>query len=931
MSNVPYKNTKQKYPYKVTQKVRAAFNMSDEPIEEEGGWQGYFHFQDPTTLKPNTLTYPSVNCMIPYKDKIVPRLGTTLLGQKYTTGKNWPIIGHKKRFATMSGIEVEVRVTQSDDANLKDIIEVLYPDPVTDVLTWYKITQLTNSLTPAVGKLGMEARYYFDSWFDTNLNPALSLNLPRLVGTNGTTQVLNWTGGMAPIVSFIANTSITTTAGVSWASLGFVSPALGGSGVIVINGLPYTITGGWATDTLTTASTTGIANNDVAFSQIQVDTAPIAFDVCRQNQNYMFYGSWFSRKLFMSNGFEKDPTQIITNAQAVQNDLVVGTTDYSGTGQHTYTVTIDSVNPEIDQQTFISGGQGNLNDAHYNTGSYSGTAGITNTYNVLMVANLDITITTADIVGGPFLVGDIVRGSVTLAEGQITAILVTGTFTTFALNVLTSNSFDDNDTLQDLRDTGTTSGVSTLAIINQNWFTYTKNGATVTIAGATVNPVPNGTQTLTDGLTITFSNYFGHAVGDSWQLIINRGGADTFQYKIDGASPVATHVPITGAAQSLGSNINITFVNKTGHTLGDTWTITATQGVTKAWINFYYTLPVRAPGEGYVYQLPSNFWAMEPQESEMYVNTTYGYWSYVTTQLSADLQSESVSLTPLKQSSTSKVIFPYMISHLDNDIIYVTTNKTLDLIGRLELIQLPQIDSLSQPVQLDFDGLSFKNGSMEYFNKQLFITSPDEGMMLVYDDKPKNKYWQPPQVIPENGILSIVGNTLISHSNVRNQTFNLFTGRSGDTGSNYTVVAQTPYWSMGDRWGQKSTNRTFIEGYITGAPEMKLVTYLGINGCGGIFPNDVKPTVCISPTNAPFGEGAFGKHSNGSGDPIANSSYFNAINPDFDPILTYYFISLRAQCTATNHSYSWLTLGVNRVVANVGNDQLINTGEIPLD
>lgn len=927
MPKPPYQGEKQVYPQKVTVKLRQAFITADQPNEELGKWLGYFRFQDPTVQSENSLTYPSQNCFIPTKDKIVPRLGSALLGQPYTSGHAWPIIGNKKRFATMSGIEVEVRVEKTDDAELKDIISVLYPDPNTDIPTWYQVTENVNPLTPAVGKLGMNPRYYFDDWFDTDLNPALSLNLTRLIGTNGTIQVLSWTGGIAPIVSLVVNTSITTTAGVTWASLGFVDPSLGGTGNIIISGTAYAITSGWGTDTLNLADTTGISVNDVAIAQIQSDNAPIPVDVCRQNDNYMFYGAWNSRKLYMSNGFGKDPTEIITAAQAVQNDLVIGTTLYTGTGQHTYQVTIDSVNPPVSTQTFTSGGSGNLNDGVFDTSGYTGTPGETNVYSVLIVGDAALI---TSVTSGTFAQGETVKGSISGAEGVIVYMLAgSGTTLTLGLAMLTVNGFQNTDVVTGLSSGAAASmAASANTILADNFFTLMKNGAVVnTNTGAGSRRVSvlinSGPITLTDGLTITFANNQGHAVGDSFQLTINQGGADTFQYQIDGGAPAATIVPITGAAQSLGDGVTISFVNTTGHTLGDTWTITATQGVTKAWINFYYTLPTRIPGEGYIYQLPSNFWTMAPQESEMYVNTTYGDWSYVTTKLSSDLQSETVSLTPLKQTSSSKVIFPYMIDYLDNDLLYVTTEKTLDLIGRQELVQLPQIANLSQPVALDFQELSFEDGSMEYWDKKSWITSPHEGKMLCYDNLPENKYWQPPQVFPENGILSIYGNKLISHSSLRNETNTLYVGTSGDNGSNYTVRARTPYLSKGNRWGMKSANMTFVEGHVTGAPPMQMNVLLGINGCSGMRPHDIKPVVCIAPNRVPFGQSSFGTHPFASN--IAEStSYFNEIYQRYDPILNYYFMAFELSCITTNHSYDWLTIGLNSVIGNIGNNKFKN-------
>ncbi len=920
---IPYRAAKEQYPYRVTAKIRGAFSTGDQPNSILANWQGYFRNTDKTILPPNTLTFPSINCFIPNKDRIVPRLGTTQLGQAFTNA--WPAIGHKKRFATMGGIEVEVRVNKSDDTNLKDIITVLYPNPVSGFLQWYQITENVNPLP-----VGLH-RYYMDDWFDTNLNPAKSLNLSRLIWVNGLAQIFSWTGGIAVIGSLVTNTSITTVGGVTWASLGFVDPAIdpSSSGNIIVNGVKYVITGGYATDTLTLTNTSGISVNDIATSEIQMASAPVGFDSCRQNKNYMFYGSWNSRRYFMSNGFSHDATQEITAVQAFQNDLVLDqSSQYTGTGSHIYRVTIDGVFPAINTNDQIFVGTTGANGSYFDTTAYSGGTA-QHIYRIAIIADSVLTLVAG---AGVFSDGE---GLVCTNGGVVTAtlkVVAGGNLAGGALITQTiSGTVSPGDTV-----TGTSTGTvrTCLAFLYHNSAQFFKDNIQIVglpgmfndgiIFGVIQMALPQ-TFNLIDGLTFVNSQIGGNTAGDYYQLTIQKQPAspDTFQWQIDGGTPVATGVSITGGNQTLNDGIQISFVNTTGHALGDYWDITVNQAVTQAWTSFYYTLPVRKPGEGYIYQLPSNFWTHAPQEEQMYVNTKYGYWSYVTTQLSADLQSEAVSLTPLKQASSSKVIFPYMISYLEDYIIYVTENKKLDMIGRQKLLQLPQTRSLSQPVAQDFLEASFEDGSMEYLDQRLWLTSPKDDVMFCYDNQPLNKYWQPPQVIPENGILSILGNTLISHSNITQNSFNLFDGTDGDLGSNYTVRARTAYFSNGNRWAWKNANKSFIEGYVSGLPPMTLSMYQEVEGCGGIFTHPIKPMVCLIPDHAPFGEGPLGSHQNGS-DTFQQDSHFYEIYPKFEPILEYRLGALQFECTTTNHSYSLLSMGLNNIVSNRGNTDLLN-------
>ena len=1127
MPILPYQESKEQYPYRVTQKLRSAFAMGDQPTEQLGGWIGYFHQQDPTTYpegKDNLLTYPSINCFIPFRDKIVPKLGTTLLGAPFTEDKDWGCIGHMKKYGTMSGIETEIRVTQSGDANLRDILKIWCPDFINGVrqstYSWKQITLNNNPLPFGTHE------YYFDQWFDTDLNPAQALNLSRAIWTNGTTNIYSWTGGIAPIVSIVPGISISTVSGVSWESQGFVDPAFDNSlnGTITINGEAYTVLGGWETDTLRLASTTGISVNDVAFSQIQSVPTPVnisgiiahgtvtlvpatggitfqpgeeiiggtsgatafitsdvggfmilygikqgtggyfqtneiitgvtskafttvasftetsynqlVFDMCRNNLGYMYYGSWNTMKVYQSNQFNKSPTEYITNSQAIQNDLVIGTTDYTGTGQNVYRVTIDSVFPIDNTQSYIpTGNSQGLNDGLFDTTCYIASPNFIkpNIYRINVMADATLVFSTS--LSPTFVPGETVYGTLSAAEGIVIAVITNAGKTNLGVQMTTSNMFQYNEPVIG---STTTTGGTLIQAQYQNWVQYINSQNVVVnintgIGSLPISPINSvNSFTLTDGLTFKFANFRGHSVGDSFQLSINQGGYDTFKWQINGGNPVQTgviipsgtgtlvHGTITGGAgfffqnekivgmtsgstgfmttdisgtmtlyntsgifedteiikgisslaqatvssylsngvtQFLNNGISLSFSVNTGHTLGDFWDITATQGVgginpslqnPPAYANFYYTLPARIPGEGYIYSLTANFWTIAPQESQMYVCNSYGEWSYITvggqatsggtgikisgngSATSAPNVSEPISITPLKQTSAMKPIYPYMIGYMADDLIFVTTNKILGMLGRRQLIQLPRIDTLSHPVQLDFNATSFKNGSFEYFDERLWINSPTEGVMFCYDNHKENNYWQPPQMIPENGILSVINtngkDVLISHSQLRDQSWNLFDGHNGDNGNEYLVQAQSPYLSKGDRWGIKAANKTFCEGYVEGKPPMVQTLIKEVNGCGGTIPHDIKPVVCVADTTAPFGKGNFGSHPNGS-DFFIQNNYFREEYP-YQQTQNFYFAAIRMSCLTTNHSYEWLTFGVNSVVGNRSNIDFMNKKEI---
>lgn len=880
-------------------KVSLPKSLLDDPTFLADNWKGYQHFTDPTVLPFNVLTFPSHNCTMPSFDKIIPDKGKTLKGQDFT--ENTGIIGNKQKFKNLGGIEMEARVWASTDTDLKDVIEVgfdvtrivftvvagaftagevvsgqtsgasaritsivgtvLFLQEITGTFvvaetilgltsgatgttvrvpeyTFHQITENVNPLPRGVHE------YYFDDWFDTDLNPANSKNLPRLIWVNGYSDgaipakgaAYSWTGGIAIITSF-TGTDLVIDPLTSWRSLGFTEDALGNAYVIV-NGVEYTLANPADLDTnsIDVTSTAGVAIGDIATAKIEVDETPIPFDMCRNNKGYMFYGNWNQRDLYQSNAFNRPSTAVITQAQALQNDLVLGTSLYTGTGSHVYRVTIDKIAP-APARVFVS-------------------------------------------VGGAF------------------------------------------DSLSFRSDDYTLSAINTYrVVIDPGAVTYTtyKNGVVVTAGGAIVVDTE---VLLADNIYFTLYNIAPavYVAGTSWSLTI--GGVDSFQWQIDGAVPVATGVNITGSSQSLSDGIEITFVAKRGHSIGDFWEITVNQEITRAWDNFYYALPIRKPGEGYKYRLPSNFWTMDTQEESMYINGSYGDWGYVSTILSADLQSEDVSYTPLKQAGANKVLYPYLTSHVNDKLIYINTEKSLDTLGREQFLEKPQTGYLSDPVKLDFMSSTFKGGRIKYFGKRLYVTSPEDGVAHCYDTF--KGYWQPLKRFPEMGIATIIGNDLAVHSNVRNRTFTMFTNSNGDNGEGYEVSIRTPYTALGDRWGTKWSNTSFTEGYIQGNPKLVHTVYLGVEGCGGAFPHNISPIVCIIPDRAPFGEGSFGSHPNGS-DVGIEGSYFQEIYKAYSPTMEWYFLSLGLTCTAKAHTYSILSLGMNAIEGLSGNNKLVNS------
>lgn len=867
-------------------------------------FKGYFHKVHPTVLPFNVLTYPSINCSIPMFDQIVPDLGKLLLGQPFT--ENSGIIGNKEKFKNLGGVEMEVRVWRSLLTPAKgDVIEVLYNG------LWHQITENINPYPVS------SHEYYFDEYWDSNLNPALSRNLPRLVWVNGfydmyydRGEIYSWTGGITTIqqVTIVGpNSELVTPGGVTWRSLGFTE-IKNGNAYIIVDGVSHELVNPAELDT-DTIEVMGIVTGTIASQIIEVDYSPIGFDMCRQNKGYMFYGNWNYRQLYMSNAFNRPDKIYVTSFAGVNNDLILqDTSHYTGTKESVFHITIDSVAPN--EQVFV--GTGN-NTGSFDTSGYSLTG--THTFKLSFVADLNIRY-----VGGTggFTVGEVIQGA---TANDLAQIMWDDTTNQRLACIYISGVFAVGDTVTGL-DSGVSETITNTYFIG--FYQFFMDGQLFSQPSGTASELFLGTNLfIGTGLSMTFETVTGFHVGDYYELKI--GSADTFAWqKDDGAQ--TSNVFITGNYQTLSDGVRIKFINKRGHTLGDTWDVTAIPEVTRSWADFYYALPVRRPGEGYIFKdLTSNFWTMDTQEEQLYVNTSYGRWVLIDTILSSDLQSESVTATPLKSAGANKVIYPYMTGHMENMLVYVTEDHNLDYIGRQKLLEKPQIDTLSDPVELDFQAASFVGGRIKYLDKKLYITSPENGLMFCYDKL--HEYWHPPKSFPENAILSIVGNDLITHSNTRNQSFTMFASPS-DNGLAYTVKIRSPYTSAGDRWKSKASNMSFVEGQIQGNPELIHTVYLDVNGCKGIYSHTIEPIICVNPNDAPLGDGVFGGHPFGSPISPDNSSYFQEIYTKYQKQLDYHFLAVEISCTSKAHTYSILSYGMNGIWSTSGNNELVNKGSI---
>ena len=888
---------------------------------------GYKNYRDVTNLAVTDITAGSQNIFIEDGVKLACRGGSDYFGAPGSVGVNtdasWTLANRihsdYDKFVNNQGTTMPFRIFYSGTTAQGDVLETWLPTFLAGVpqatKQWYQVTPTA----PAI-PINSVHKWYWAEWFDT-------LNTQnRVVFTYGANRVGSYTGGYAPVTATTATTIVTNG---TWESKGFIV-APEGVNSVVIGGVTYAITSGnFSTNTITVASTAGININDVAFQSLNSDVVGFGTaDFCSSLNNQVYYEDWLQRNIYISWNRNRpaslgDTFYIGTSGL---DDAVFGGT-FTGTSNDTFLVNIDSVDPDIDTQTFFPGGNGNLNDAQYDVSGYSGSIGVTNNYRTMIVADTTIVILTG---ATGFTVGSPIRGVTSGAEGVV--IYRVNSVSTPAADFLAvllrtpGVNFEAGETMQDL--TSSPFNTTNVQITTSNdWIQYTKNGIIVNTTTGLQGPQPisflvpaTPTITLSDGLDISFTNFNNHAVGDSWELEKRIGNDNTFSWSKNGTTQ-GNLITITGSAQALSDGVTVDFVEEKGHNVGDSWRVIAYKLVQKGWRDFYYSQPVRLPGEGFELPIDSNGFTMSPQESSMYIVSESGQYYTVQPQLSSDLQSETFIADRLKTEQQNRPLFPYLMTPTKNNISVVSLEKTWDILGRQKFLELPQTKTLSDYVKVDFDRVDWEDANIRYIGRKTYFAVPRSGYVFVYDEF--TKYWHSPMVFARRiSSIAFIDGKVIGHSYERNESYELFTADTNDLGS-YPLDTRiiTPYFDFGKRFVPKATTAIAMDGYMDGNPQVLWKMNAGVGGCDGVRNEEVKPLFCLPIDTASLGKSSLGFHGLGNSPTniIPHFTYGRTFND-----LSYYLRNIEITCNQPDQRWSITSYGTNVDMNKLSNTTMFN-------
>lgn len=385
----------------------------------------------------------------------------------------------------------------------------------------------------------------------------------------------------------------------------------------------------------------------------------------------------------------------------------------------------------------------------------------------------------------------------------------------------------------------TTELIERLLFVDGSSNIYDWSGGVTTMASATVNTITkNGSETWAqDGFYTTGTRQ----VTINGAVYTYTGGENTTT--LTGVTPdpsgeVADSIvvqTIRTTANSSMTAIPATFANSLIEVfqnqvfLGSLVNHSVYVSQQNSFTNYTVASP-RTPGSGMLITLDAPPQAFIPQEESMYISAGREFWYQISLQLSADQTDEAVVIQRLKTTAQEGAQSQALTSKIKNSVVFVSYEPTLNTLGRLELVQTPQTDNISDPIKLDFDFYDFTGGSVAYFQYFIYIAIPAQGIVRMFNMA--EQHWEAPQILPIQRF-AIIDGELYGHSSAASETYKLFTGTS-DNGNSIDGVARFSYQNFGKRANKKHMTEWYTEGYISSNTDLNVRILRDYEGSEGV-------------------------------------------------------------------------------------------------
>ena len=181
--------------------------------------------------------------------------------------------------------------------------------------------------------------------------------------------------------------------------------------------------------------------------------------------------------------------------------------------------------------------------------------------------------------------------------------------------------------------------------------------------------------------------------------------------------------------------------------------------------------------------------AMISRKNVLWISTTDD-WFKVTKTAEVNAYGYWTNVEKFEQAERTGAL-PYATAIHKGDIVFVGQNKYIYRITSLEIVGTDDMRLISDNIEGLLLRLVTTNVRIYYQERYIIIVYPEENTLVMLDIV--DSEWQPPQTVPMT-CMSVIDGVRYGHSNSRNETFELFTGRN-DLGTNIEAVIAPGYVS----------------------------------------------------------------------------------------------------------------------------------------
>ncbi|GAG08713.1 unnamed protein product, partial [marine sediment metagenome] len=177
-----------------------------------------------------------------------------------------------------------------------------------------------------------------------------------------------------------------------------------------------------------------------------------------------------------------------------------------------------------------------------------------------------------------------------------------------------------------------------------------------------------------------------------------------------------------------------------------------------------------------------------------------------------------------------------LVHTIGNQIAYINFNNELRLLGDIENLERPYLETLSDSVKKEFKNEDFANGHISSNENRIYITAPANDRLWINETRQNrdgtfSRFWHPPQYYPVRN-LSIIDSVIHGHSNRVPETYKLFDGED-DNGNTFKVKMAFAYRNFRTRDMLKTCDEWMTEGY--GTKNTKIAVILNYDYEGSTF------------------------------------------------------------------------------------------------